>query len=69
MLLKRKPKNSAKKLAATLQAVNDPLENQLGYMNSNSPSKLNLPNALKPSELLTPTRLCRTMSSQVFQIP
>ena len=31
-LLKRKPKNLAKNLFAALQAVIDPLENQLGYM-------------------------------------
>ena len=32
MLLKTKPKNSAKNLSATLQAEIDPLDNQLGYM-------------------------------------
>ena len=32
MLLKRKLKNSAKNLSAALQAVIDPLDNQLGYM-------------------------------------
>ena len=69
MLLKRKSKNSAKNLSATLQVVNDPVENQLGYMNSNRPSKPNLPNAPKPSKLLAPTRLHQTVSSLVFQIP
>ena len=32
MLSKRKPKNSAKNLSTALQAVIDPLDNQLGYM-------------------------------------
>ena len=32
MLSKRKPKNSAKNLFTALQAVIDPLDNQLGYM-------------------------------------
>ena len=32
MLLKRKSKNSAKNLSAALQAVIDPLDNQLEYM-------------------------------------
>ena len=31
VLSKRKPKNSAKNLSAALQAVIDPLDNQLGY--------------------------------------
>ena len=69
MLSKRKPKNSAKNLSIALQAVNDPLENQLGYTNSNRPSKPNLPNAPKPSKLLAPTRLCQTVSSLAFRIP
>ena len=68
MLLKRKSKNSVKNLSAALQAVNDPLENQLGYMNSNRPSKPNLPDAPKPSKLLVPTRLRRTVSSPAFWI-
>ena len=68
MLSKRKPKNSAKNLSVALQAINDPPENQLGYMNSNGPSKPNLPNA-KPSKLLAVTRLRRTVSSLAFQIP
>ena len=63
MLLKRKLKNSAKNLSATLQVVNDLLENQLGYTNSNRPFKPNLSNALKPSKLLAPTRLHRTVPS------
>ena len=32
VLSKRKPKNSAKNLFAALQAVIDPLDNQLGYI-------------------------------------
>ena len=48
--------------------VNDPLENQLGYMNSNRPFKPNLPNAPKPSNLLAPTRLHWTVSSLAFRI-
>ena len=67
--MKRKPKNSAKNLSTSLQVVNDPLENQLGYMTSNRPSKPNLPNAPKPSKLLAPTRLRRTMSFLTFRIP
>ena len=66
VLSKRKAKNLAKNLSVALQAVNDPLENQLGYMNSNRPS--NLPNAPKPSKLFAPTMLCRTVSSLAFQI-
>ena len=31
-LSKKKPKNSTKNLSAALQAVTDPLDNQLGYM-------------------------------------
>ena len=54
MLSNRKLKNSAKNLFTAFQAINDPLENQLGYMNSNKPSKPNLPNAPKPSKLLAP---------------
>ena len=52
MLSKRKSKNSAKNLSATLQVVIDPLDNQLGYTNSKKPSKPNLPNAPEPSKLL-----------------
>ena len=37
-------------------------------MNSNKPFKPNLPDASKPSKLLTPTRLCLTLSSLAFQI-
>ena len=33
---------------------------QLGYMNSNRPSKPNLPDVPKPSKFLAPTRLRRT---------
>ena len=52
MLPKRKSKNSVKNLSATLQAVIDLLDNQLGYTNSKRPSKPSLPNAPKPSKLL-----------------
>ena len=69
MLSKRKLKNSAKNLFAALQAVNDPLENQLGYMNSNRFSKPNLPNAPKPTKFLALIRLCQIVSSLVFRIP
>ena len=68
MLSMKKPKNSAKNFFAALQVVNDPLENQLGYMNSNRPSKPNLPNAPKPSKRLAPTRLRWIMSSLVYRI-
>ena len=39
---------------------------KLGYMNSNRPSKPYLPDAPKPSKLLTPTRLNLTVSSLAF---
>ena len=68
MLLKRKLKNSTKNLSAALQAVNDPLENQLGCMNSNRPSKPNLPDAPKPSKLLALTELRLTLSSLAYRI-
>ena len=38
-------------------------------MNSNKPSKPNIPDAPKPSNLLTPTRLNLTVSSLAFRIP
>ena len=38
-------------------------------MNSNRPSKPNLPNASKLSKLLAPTRLRRTVSSLTYRIP
>ena len=63
MLSKKKPENLVKNLSVALQVVNDPLENQLGCMNSNRPSKPNLPDASKPPKLLAPTRLRRTVSS------
>ena len=69
VLSKRKPKNSAKNLSVALQAVNDPLENQLRYMNSNRPSKPNLSYAPKPFKLLAPTGLRRTLSSLAYRIP
>ena len=68
MLSKRKPKNSAKNFFVALQAVNDPLKNQLGYMNSNKP-KPNLPNAPKPFKLLAPTRLRQIVFPLAFQTP
>ena len=40
-----------------------PLENQLGYISRNRPSKPNLSNEPKPSKLLAPTRLRRTVFS------
>ena len=52
MLSKRKSKYLAQNLSAALQAVIDPLENQLEYTNSKRPSKPSLPNAFKPSKLL-----------------
>ena len=69
MLSKRKSKNSAKNLSATLQAVNDPLENQLGYMNSNKSSKPNLPNVPKPSKLLLQRGYAEPISSLACRIP
>ena len=73
MLSKRKPKYSTKNLSSALQAVNNPLENEkrmkLGYMNSRKPSKPNLHSASKPSKLLAPTELHRTLSSLAYQIP
>ena len=67
MLSKRKLKKSAKNLSAVLQVINDPLKNQLEYMNSNRP-KHNLPNAPKPFKLLAPTRLRRIVFPLAFQI-
>jgi len=68
VLSKRKPKNSTKNLSTALQAINNLLENQLGYTNSNKPSKPNLSNALKPSKFLAPTRLCQTVYSLAYRI-
>ena len=42
---------------------------KFGYMNSRRPSKPNLPSAPKPSKLLAPTGLCRTLSSLAYWIP
>ena len=67
MLSKRKLKKSAKNLSAVLQAINNPLKNQLGYMNSNRP-KPNLPNAPKPFKLLALTRLRQIVFPLAFQI-
>ena len=69
MLSKRKPKYSAKNLSAILQAVNNPLKNIVGYMNSRKSSKPNLLNAPKLSKLLAPTGLHRTLSSLIYWIP
>ena len=41
---------------------------KLEYINSGRPSKPNLPSAPKPSKLLTPTGLCRTLSSLAYWI-
>ena len=57
MLSKRKPKNSAKNLSAALQAVINPLDNQLGYMGKQE--------TLQAS---TPTRLLGTMSCPALRI-
>ena len=38
-------------------------------MNSRRPSKPNLPSAPKPSKLLAPTVLCRTLSFLAYRIP
>ena len=48
---------------------NDPLENQLRYMNSNRLSKPNLSDAPKPSKLLAPIELSLTLSSLAYWIP
>ena len=69
MLSKRKLKNSVKNLSVALKTVNDPLENQLGYINGNRPSKPNLPDAPNPFKLLAPTRLHRIVSSVAYWIP
>ena len=66
--MEEETKELGENLSAVLQAINDPLENQLRYMNSNRPSKPNLPNAPKPSKLLVPIRLHRTVSSLAFRI-
>ena len=56
MLSKRKPKNSAKNLSATLQVEIDLLVNKLEYKNKKkNPSKPSLLNVLEPSKLLLPT--------------
>ena len=41
-----------KNLPIALQAVIDPLDNQLGYMGEQKPAKPNLPYVPKPSKLL-----------------
>ena len=71
MLSKRKLKNSAKNLFAALQAVIDPLDNQLGYMGKQETlqavidpleTKLEYTNNKKPSKpslphVLEPSKL------------
>ena len=52
MLSKRKPKNLAKTSLSPSKWKIDPLDNRLGYTNRKRHSKLNLPNAPKPSNLL-----------------
>ena len=61
---------SSKKLDEVL-THQKPFSNKsgLGYMNSRRPSKPNLPSAPKPSKLLPPIGLCRTLSSPTYQIP
>ena len=54
MLSKRKSKNLAKNLFATLQVEIDPLVNKLEYTNNEKPSKPSLPNVLEPFKLLLP---------------
>ena len=54
MLSKRKPKNSAKNLSATLQVEINLLVNKLEYTNKKRPSKPSLLNVLEPSKLLLP---------------
>ena len=67
--MEEETKELGENLSAVLQAINDPLENQLGKMISNRPSKLNLLNAPKFSKLFAPTRLRQTVSSRTFRIP
>ena len=55
MLSKRKSKNSAKNLSATLQVEIDPLVSKLEYTNNKRPFKPSLLNVLEPSKLLLPT--------------
>ena len=52
----------------TSKQWNDPLENQLGYMNSNKPSKPNLPDAPKLSKFLAPIGLSLTLSFLAYRI-
>ena len=47
---------------------NDPLENHLGYMNNNRPSKPIQPDESKLSKLLTPTGLSLTLFSLAYRI-
>ena len=61
---------SSKKLDEVL-AHQKPFSNKsgLGYMNIRRPSKPNLPSAPKPSNLLAPIGLHRTLSSLAYRIP
>ena len=69
MLSKRKPKYSTKYLSGALQWSIIHQRMKLGYMNNRRPSKPNLLSAPKPSKLLAPTRLRRTLSSLAYRIP
>ena len=60
MLSKRKLKNLAKNLYATLQVEIDPLVNKLEYKNIKRPSKSKLINVLEPSKLQLPTDFSET---------
>ena len=50
-----KSKNPAEKPFCNPPSWNDPLKNQLEYMNTKRPSKPNLPTVLEPSKLQLPT--------------
>ena len=65
MLLKRKPKNSAKNRFATLQVEINPLVNKLEYTNNKKPSKPSLPNVFEPSKLLLPTNFLESCLHQL----
>ena len=59
MLSKRKLKNSAKNLFATLLVEIDLLVNKLEYTNNKKSSKSSLFNVLEPSKFLLPTDLTK----------
>ena len=60
MLSKRKTKNLAEKPHSGSTSQNDPLVNQLEYMNTQRPSKPKLPKILEPSKLLLPMDLTKS---------